>query len=132
MPRGSTLGREFWRKHNVAYEGSGQSQPAYCALYGLNAKSFARWRTVFRRGGSAPPPREIKAPPRKPTDPGFIRLRVDDEVAQGDVSDPRNSRLRVFFAVSSRPRFARFMPAIALPHDLMCHWDRHGGFEDVP
>jgi hypothetical protein len=88
MPRGSTLGREFWRKHNVAYEGSGQSQPAYCALHGLNAKTFARWRTVFRRGSSTSPPRQIKPPRRKPANPGFVRLHVDDEVAQGAVSAP--------------------------------------------
>lgn len=88
MPRGSTLGREFWRKHNDAYEGSGQSQPAYCALHGLNAKTFARWRTVFRRGSSASPARQIKPPRRKSANPGFVRLHVDDEVAQGPASAP--------------------------------------------
>lgn len=56
MPRGSTLGQEFWREHNAAYEASGQSQPTYCALHGLNAKTLARWRTVFRRIRPSPRP----------------------------------------------------------------------------
>ncbi len=88
MPRGSTLGRDFWRKHNLAYEASGQSQPTYCALHGLNSKTFARWRTVLRRGTSAAPRRRIEPAPRKPTNPGFVRVHVNDEVAQRAISDP--------------------------------------------
>lgn len=88
MPRGSTLGREFWRKHNVAYEASGLSQPAYCALHGLNAKTFARWRTMFRRGSSASLPRQTKPARVKAVNPGFVRVQVDDEVAERAVNDP--------------------------------------------
>jgi hypothetical protein len=86
MPRGSTLGRESWRKHNVAYESSGLSQAAYCALHGLNAKTLARWRTVFGRGGSASPPRQLKPAPRKQASPGFVRVHVNAEVAEPPVS----------------------------------------------
>jgi hypothetical protein len=37
MPRGSTLGRAFWRKHFVAYEARGQLQRAWLNLFSLDA-----------------------------------------------------------------------------------------------
>lgn len=63
MPRIATLGLEFWRKHNLAYKANVLSQPAYCNLHGVNAKSFACWRTVFRRGSTASPPRQTSQRP---------------------------------------------------------------------
>jgi hypothetical protein len=49
MPRGTTKGQEFWRRHSSAYEASGCSQRAYCKQHGLSAKTLARWRVVFRK-----------------------------------------------------------------------------------
>lgn len=87
MPRGSTLGQEFWRKHNETYEACGQTQQAYCALHGLKAKTFARWRTVFRRSSASTQPRKTKPAPHKPTDHGFVRVHVNDAVAERGVDD---------------------------------------------
>lgn len=43
---------------------------------------------MFRRGSSALPLRQIRPARRKPVDPDFVRVHVDDEVADRPASAP--------------------------------------------
>ena len=83
MP-GIVRDKEFWRQQNAAYEAQDQTQLAYCAAQGLSAKTFARWRGVFKREhGTCPKQTAPKPDASLVTGPAqFIPVQVVDSVNQ--------------------------------------------------